>query len=177
MLSNENNDAEGEVAIRDFLRANGVAESQDLRDQLFGCFVVKLGAPQRDAAWCTKSKGPMKGSAGTGESMFPLEVWAPAPSQGSARTMRLVLQIPLSAGALDLFEPPAPDDPDEGRYVALAATLSKDGKSIVVAEKPAPARRCADAMKVSDNAKMRKMVETACRSIGTYTWRGDRFVR
>lgn len=116
----------------------------------------------------------MAGSFPSGESVFPLRILVV--ERGS---LRVALEVPLSAGALDRDVEPDPGDPNEGSYVLLEAFVEDDGKAVVVREKQHPKARCATVLASLDKslARHRKMVELACRSAGTYRWQAGRFVR
>ena len=118
----------------------------------------------------------MAESFSSGESVFPLTVRV---VEGHA--LRNVFEVPISAGALDrdlIDEDQA--DPNEGSYILLEGHLASDGGSIVVREKDHPKAKCAAVLAEHAEpalAKHRKMIQAACRSVGTYVWRGNRFVR
>jgi len=155
------------------------ASGTDPLQEIYGCDPVRVGVPLRDGVWCLNTSGPMKGSLGSGESVFPLEV-----KIVEGHVLRTVLRVPIAAGALDRMEAPRPDDPNQGNYIQLDAQLARDGSSITIREKAQPETKCAAALARTPQpdlapvlANARRMVELACRSRGRYVWRGDRFVR
>jgi hypothetical protein len=148
-------------------------------DEIYGCAPVQVGVPPRDGVWCMNTSGPMKGSLGTGESVFPLEV-----KVVDGHALRTVLRVPVAAGALDRMQAPSPRDPNHGNYIELDAELAPDGASITIREKAQPETKCAAALASTRQpdlapilASAGKMIELACRSRGKYVWRGDRFLR
>jgi hypothetical protein len=158
-----------------WLAKHGVT-TPDAEHRIGGCEAVKVGMPSRDALWCLGGSGPMAGSFDSGESLFPLTVRI---AEGHA--LRNVLELPIAAGALSRdFDDDDKADPNEGNYILLEARLAPDGSTVTVQEKVHPKAKCA-AVVAEHTAlrlvKHRKVVEAACRSVGTYVWRGNRFVR
>lgn len=152
-------------------RAGITGKNAAIRDRLYGCRPVTVGLPRREAALCADAGPPMAASYPSGESVFPLVVLV---AEGGA--VRTVLEIPLTARALDSLD----DEPSSSPYVALEAHLSPDGMTIVVEENKRPDASCAAARAALAGPSFqrhRSMVDLACRSIGTYTWRAGRFVR
>jgi hypothetical protein len=161
-----------EAGIEAWLTRAGVkGKDARIRDRLYGCRPVTVGLPRREAALCANAGPPMAGSYPSGESVFPLVVLV---AEGG--TVRTALEIPLSAGPLD----PLDDDPVHRHYVALEAHLSPDGMTLVVEENKQPDATCSAARAALAGPSLqrhRRMVDLACRSVGTYTWRAGRFVR
>ena len=172
-LDVENDADAGAIAAGEWLAAHGMTAG-DLVDRLYGCEVVTVGKPARDGLFCAMG-APMKGSVPTGESLFPVTVWA-----ADGKKLRVAFEAPIAAGALDC------DSVEPGvagggcKYVQLEAELTADGTTIAVRESAVPAEGCAHALaeyKGANLARHRSVIQTACRSIGSYVWRGDRFVR
>ncbi|MFO0642617.1 MAG: hypothetical protein U0183_25525 [Polyangiaceae bacterium] len=152
-------------------RAGITGKNAAIRDRLYGCRPVTVGLPRREAALCANAGPPMAASYPSGESVFPLVVFV---AEGGA--VHTALEIPLTARALDSLD----DDSGSSQYVALEARLSPDGMTIVVEENKRPDASCAAARAALAGPSFqrhRRMVDLACRSIGTYTWRAGRFVR
>lgn len=159
---------------REWLARHGVT-TPDAEHRIAGCSPVAVGAPTRDGLWCIGNAGPMKGSFDTGESLFPLTVWV-----AEAHRLRAVLELPVAAGALDRLDLDVTGDPNQGNYILLAATLAPDSASITLSEKDHPNAKCAAVLAAhasKDLEKHRRVIQAACNAVGTYVWRGDRFVR
>jgi hypothetical protein len=152
-----------------------------ISSEVGACRAVRVGAPLRDGLLCTGGP-PMEGSIfGWGESLFPLLLVA---AEGGK--LRVLLRVPFAAGPEDQLEPVSPTDPNQGNYLQLAADLAPDGTHLSIHDRPG--NGCAEELKQmrDENAKGEwkgvftphiKVVERACRSRGTYVWRGGRFLR
>ncbi len=142
------------------------------------CTETKIGAPPRDALRC---HGPPSFSTPGGESVFSLYVYTTVDRAGGKKAAQLALEVAIAAGPMDREAPPDPNDPNEGQYIALEATLDASRTTITVREKTGAA--CAASLaqyKDPELAPHRKVINLACAAKGTYRWTNDgggRFVK
>lgn len=140
-------------------------------DALGACHEAKVGSPARDALICVHG-APLEVMPG-GPSTFPLYVLTV-----EKKLAHFALKIPIAAGPMDRIDLDMPDDPDDGMYVVLDWALDPSGTQLVVRQRAD--QTCAKALadfKDPDLLQLRRAVQKACGSIGTWEWRDKGFVK
>jgi hypothetical protein len=156
--------------VKAWFEARGSRPPESL-ETLGNCREAKVGAPLRDALICDHG-APLEVLPG-GPSTFPLYILTVEKKSAS-----FALKIPVSAGPLDRIDLDMPDDPDDGMYVVLDWSLVASGTQLVVRQRAN--QTCAKALaefKDASLAQLRRAVQKACASIGTWEWKDKAFVK